>query len=254
MPSGHPSKYTEYQCTYCQKSETIKESLLKQKGKNPFCSPGCVTAHIKATKVVEYIALECTGCNKTFKKVASEYRDVTKRLGRTNFYCSSECAKIPTLPIGREPRFIPPIERFSKFIDVTSSCWNWTGALNLSGYGKFTISYNINSQAHRFSYFIFNGPIPEKSLVRHSCDNRKCVNPDHLELGSCQDNTNDMIKRGRAAFQTGAHKIKLTLGIAREIREKYKTNTCRMIDLAREYDLNVMTISKIINNKTWKEI
>ncbi len=78
----------------------------------------------------------------------------------------------------------------------TSLCWEWTGAINKSGYGVFRIKGD--SLAHRVSYQIMNGPIQENDCVCHKCDNPKCVNPDHLFLKNHQGNMIDKMNKGRS--------------------------------------------------------
>lgn len=79
-------------------------------------------------------------------------------------------------------------------------CWNWTGQVSSDGYGKITRA-NRSVRAHRLAYEVWNGPIPEGLLVRHTCDNTLCINPQHLLTGTPKDNTRDMIERGRGAWQ-----------------------------------------------------
>jgi len=81
-------------------------------------------------------------------------------------------------------------------IDVNSGCWNWCGYIHPRGYGRLMVNKQC-VQAHRYSYLIHKGIIKNDLFVLHKCDNRKCVNPDHLFLGTAKDNTNDMIKKGR---------------------------------------------------------
>jgi hypothetical protein len=88
----------------------------------------------------------------------------------------------------------------AKFL-VDDGCWEWQ-ASRMKGpgtptYGFFGKSHGPVVLAHRYSYEMFVGPIPESMQVRHTCDNRTCVNPSHLELGSHQDNMDDRTKRGR---------------------------------------------------------
>lgn len=83
-----------------------------------------------------------------------------------------------------------------KFVKRESGCWEWTGFVSNLGYGRFQIG-RIQHFSHRLSYAINKGPITGWLFVCHSCDNRLCVNPDHLWLGTHSDNMQDMLRKGR---------------------------------------------------------
>lgn len=88
------------------------------------------------------------------------------------------------------------MERFWNKVNKTEACWEWTAAIDPGGYGAFKVDgKKVNS--HRFSWNLHFGSLPEGMLVCHTCDNRLCVRPDHLFLGSHQENHDDMVNKGR---------------------------------------------------------
>jgi hypothetical protein len=93
-------------------------------------------------------------------------------------------------------RIAEKIERMS-IPEPNSGCWMWTGMLDKAGYGKTSYGSGKTLAASRLSYIVYKCD-PEDKIVRHSCDVRSCVNPDHLLVGSQKDNIHDMFNRGRA--------------------------------------------------------
>lgn len=102
------------------------------------------------------------------------------------------------------------LDEFLKRVDkVESGCWEWTGAIRgKSGYGAIKVNGKMIS-AHRHSYEQHKGPIVNGLLVCHTCDNRKCVNPDHLFLGTHSDNMQDAYRKGRLCIPDGTKKFAL---------------------------------------------
>jgi RNA polymerase subunit RPABC4/transcription elongation factor Spt4 len=87
-------------------------------------------------------------------------------------------------------------------INKTTGCHEWQKGLDGNGYGKMYVEGRTRA-AHRVSYEVFTGPIPQGSMVLHSCDNRKCVNPQHLWLGNAADNMRDKAEKGRGVWDQG---------------------------------------------------
>jgi hypothetical protein len=103
-----------------------------------------------------------------------------------------------------------PRGHFERKFRVTPGCWLWTAKLDKRGYG-FSKHDGKKLGAHRHSYILYVGPIPEGMFVCHRCDNPTCVNPDHLFLGTREDNIDDMLKKGRhknySTFKKGHGKL-----------------------------------------------
>lgn len=100
-------------------------------------------------------------------------------------------------------------ERFFSKVDRSSSCHTWTARIDpVSGYGRFL--YNgKNTNAHRVSYILAYGDIPDGLFVLHKCDNRKCVNPAHMFLGRDADNALDKVKKGRQFRKLDSLQVKV---------------------------------------------
>lgn len=136
-----------------------------------------------------------------------------------------------------------------------NSCWNWTKSCFSDGYGQISLERK-NWKAHRLSWTLFNGPIPEGKYVCHKCDNKKCINPRHMFLGTHKDNMDDMRSKGRDNFAKGERtgSAKLTEKQVLEIRDLWATGNWRIVDLCRKYNMTHVPIMCIVNRKTWKHI
>jgi hypothetical protein len=101
----------------------------------------------------------------------------------------------------------PPLERFWSRVQKTAACWLWTGNPSNRGYGQITVG-GVTWTAHRYSYFIHNGPIPDGHEVDHLCRVRLCVNPAHLEVVTHHQN----LLRGSGFAATNAAKTQCANG------------------------------------------
>ena len=93
-------------------------------------------------------------------------------------------------------RWIPPEKRFWMQVHKSSGCWVWVGNRIPQGYGTIGVG-GKPVRAHRYSWELHNGPIPDGLFVLHRCDNPPCVRPDHLFLGTALDNSRDCVDKGR---------------------------------------------------------
>jgi Mor family transcriptional regulator len=134
------------------------------------------------------------------------------------------------------------VERFwSKFVQGDMiECWEWRGAKLANGYGVLAIGGGRNQYAHRFSYEVNYGAIPEGLHVCHHCDNRGCVNPVHLFVGTHADNMHDMIQKGRRLPAIEAQKAR-TAKRDRAMLKDFRGGAT-FEELAEKYDIAPRTV------------
>lgn len=166
------------------------------------------------------------------------------RRGRT--FCSLTCSnksRTKSLPDRFWPRVGNPL---------TDGCWEWVGQTNRNGYGVlWVLEEGKQRLAHRISWTINVGPIPNGICVLHRCDNPRCVNPEHLFLGTQTDNLDDCTSKGRrpAGERNGASK--LTLSQVKEIRALRESET--QDSIALRYGVSRRAIGFVLSNATWRD-
>lgn len=148
------------------------------------------------------------------------------------------------------------IKRFwSKvIIGYSDECWEWQAGISSAGYGAFS-DKGITHGAHRVSYELHSrNKIPLGMCVCHSCDNKLCVNPDHLWLGTRADNVYDKTQKNRQARGESNGITKLNDKLIRKIRKLHKTEKRSSRYLAKVFGVSKATIQRIINYQTWKHV
>lgn len=134
------------------------------------------------------------------------------------------------------------------------SCWPWKGAREFLGYGRFQ-SGGKRWKAHRYAYFLTHGPIKDGKCVCHHCDNPPCCNPDHLFLGTHQDNMADMFRKNRRKTPRGEDSAthKLTESTVKEILKDRRSGMSQPA-LSRKYSIPEPTIAHITQGTNWAHL
>lgn len=186
------------------------------------------------------LQLRCTVCGKHFHPWAG--REQTTKV------CSLKCNGAHSG--AKNSNTDADFESYYK--KSSDGCWNWIGPIRWNGYGLWHVN-QTKSLAHRASYERYIGPIPEGLVVCHACDNRKCVNPNHLWVGSQADNLADMRRKGRAHKGPSVHSehhplSKINVKIARKIR--FDKRNAR--EIAEQYGVSRSLVYGIKAGTHWK--
>lgn len=152
----------------------------------------------------------------------------------------------------KKPKFEIILNNFYTDLSKINECWNWEKDL-LDGYGRVKYKSKMHL-AHRLSYRLLIGDIPTGLFVCHHCDNRKCFNPNHLFIGTNDDNMKDMIKKGRhKAWAKGKIGVNAKLKIDDVIKiKKMILDGMGNTEISKIFNVGHVAISDIRNNRTWK--
>jgi hypothetical protein len=205
-------------------------------------SPARDNVRLGAQRIRPTAQCTCLQCGKTF--TTFRYR-LKQGSGK---FCTRECYFASIANWDAESFWANTVRR-------DSGCVEWRGGRGRGGYGTLRVC-GSHAKAHRHAYALTHGPIPDGLMVCHSCDNRICVNPDHLFLGTGTDNMQDMAAKGRAAGFKRRGELhpmaKLTDAQATEIKARYvrrgpgsRPNTK---ELCREFGVSESTIYAIAND------
>lgn len=152
---------------------------------------------------------------------------------------------------------------------MDTPCWLWTASKRNKGYGAFAYTLDgvmVQDRAHRYSYQLHIGTIPPGLFVLHRCDTPACVNPDHLFLGTNQDNVTDMYSKGRGTYPGDGtreinwergeehHAAKLTEDRVRELRALHATGGWSYSQLGRRFGIGAPCAYKIAKRLLWKHV
>lgn len=134
-----------------------------------------------------------------------------------------------------------------KKVEITNSCWLWTGATKGNGYGNARHGTK-NYPAHRLSYILFVGPVQKGMDVCHACDNRQCVNPQHLFLGTRKENMQDAVSKGRQATRDRLPQTKIMTNMIPSIMDRVRHGELYK-SIAKDFDVHKATIGQIAISK-----
>jgi hypothetical protein len=179
----------------------------------------------------------------------------------SKYYCSMHYRRLKIFGSLEDRKKSPaPLEvRFWRNVDKKSDheCWNWKLKVGSKGYANLGSGGKNGKMllAHRYSYELHKGEIPKDLYVMHMCDNPRCVNPNHLMIGTPKDNTQDALKKNRlkTGFVDGENHLLAKLN--NETVKIIKSNTeLKSVELSKMFNISPQTICDIRKGRRWKEV
>jgi hypothetical protein len=235
-------KYKRINCSECGSEFEKRADRINRCGNVNLCSRECTSSHVR----------------KQFKKkgfpAKCQIKDCEKKVIAKGF-CRKHYRSFHLYgdPFKKTTNLNEPL----KYEIDSNGCFICTSRRPyVNGYPHLTKNGKRKS-VHRLIYEECFGEIPDGLVIRHKCDNRLCMNPEHLETGTHQDNFNDMIERGRNAFGERSGQAKLTEKDAKEIKNflSQKQGDSKVVKfLANKYHVHENTIYCIRANRTWKHV
>lgn len=145
-------------------------------------------------------------------------------------------------------------------LDEDTGCWNWNRHINKkNGYGQMWMGRTVDGgyiwrNAHRVSYLVHKGEVPEGMEVAHKCHNPNCCNPNHLVAATHYDNIQMSVEAGRIVKGTNKPNAKLNDGTVRAIKASAGIEGITLASLARIFDVNLTTIRGVVTGTTWTHV
>lgn len=189
----------------------------------------------------------CKACNRFFP---------VTNLHKRKTFCSYVCIGSAVAQKSR----ISFADRFWKYVEKSDGCWTWTGSRHRGGYGQINSSQNNSTgerhqpmPASRASWLVHFGEIGDGLEVCHRCDNPPCVRPDHLFLGTRQQNSEDKVRKGRQARGERSGVAKLTADQVIEIRRQFDSGRQQVL-IAADFGIRAQHVRLIGRRTVWRSL
>lgn len=207
--------------------------IINRKGGGQYCSQTC---YGKSRKV-KRVEVACQRCALPFSVLPSR---IIRGDGK---FCSRQCSQAS--------RRVDIADRFWSKVHKTQGCWIWVACKGNKGYGG--IRAGKEQRAHRVAYILTYGDIDDNLCVLHRCDNPSCVRPDHLFLGTQQQNIEDCVSKKRNHFGEKSPQSKLSDEIVKQMRIEYASGQT-IAKISAKFNAAYSITHRAINKKAWKHV